>query len=275
MTAGSRFYKMTGSGNDFIVFDSRTEPLADARDAAWVERVCSRGTGIGADGVVVIERAPDADFRMVYVNRDGSSAMCGNAALCATRLAAEIGAGDPAGMRFATDAGIIRGRVTNGLAEVEFGPVGELQLEAPVVLVDGELRVGYADSGVPHFVVLCADANAVNVATRGAELRHHPSRPLGVNVNFVSAHGSALGQEGWVYRTFERGVEDETLACGTGAIAIALLLRAWGLASGPETALRTRSGGTLVVRLRDDGGLYRPTLRGEGRIVYVGELREP
>ena len=129
--------------------------------------------------------------------------------------------------------------------------------------------MGFALAGVPHLTILVDDLDRVDVVGRGRPLRHHPSLTAGANVNFVAREG-----EGWAIRTYERGVEGETLACGTGAVASAVLLRAWGEATG-DVALRTRSDRVLTVRLaRDGAGRWLPSLRGEGRIVFEGRLEE-
>jgi diaminopimelate epimerase len=131
--------------------------------------------------------------------------------------------------------------------------------------------MGFADTGVPHVVVLCHDVDSVSLDTRGKELRSHPRvMPAGANANFVSAlDGGAT----WAMRTFERGVEGETLACGTGAVATAVLLTEWRLADG-AIGIRTRSGKVLTVRLTRDGETWKPSLSGEGRIVFEGMARE-
>lgn len=272
MVTGRRFFKMSGSGNDFVVVDARREPVGELERPEVVRRICARGTGIGADGVVFIEPADDggADFRMRYLNSDGSRAdMCGNAALCVTRLAAELGAGAAAGMRIQSDVGVLQARVGEAGPEVELRPVTEVRPDAGVDLAPGEQRIGFALAGVPHLVVLCDSADAVDVIGRGRPLRRHSSLPRGANVNFVSAAGEGR----WRMRTYERGVEGETLACGTGAIATAVLLQAWGL-SGTESTVATSSGRLATVRLARDGATWRPTLCAEGRIVYRGEIVE-
>jgi diaminopimelate epimerase len=270
--AARRFYKMSGSGNDFVIFDAREEPVGSVGEAGVIQALCARGTGVGADGVVFIER-PSVDvahIRMRYYNSDGSrAAMCGNAALCVTRLAAELGAAPAEEMRIESDSGILSARVAAGSPEVELQTVSVVQRDADVPLAEGERRIGFAIAGVPHLVVLCDDVDAVDVVGRGRPLRRHRSLRHGANVNFVSK------REGWTWgiRTYERGVEGETLACGTGAIATAVLLSVWGV-SGTETTLATRSGRLVTVRLRESGGDWLPTLRGEGKLVYTGELAD-
>jgi diaminopimelate epimerase len=267
-----RFWKMSGSGNDFVVVDARAGVPEDLTAPGTVKRLCARGTGVGADGLVLLEEDRSADFRMVYYNSDGSRAeMCGNAALCITRLAADLGAGNATGMRFGSDAGTISARIgVDARPEVDLAPVTDIRPDAGLLTETGELRIGFADAGVPHLVVLCKDVEKVDVVSRGGPLRRHASLPRGANVNFVSRVG-----EGWAMRTFERGVEGETLACGTGAAAVAVLLNAWG-ESGERTALTTRSGERLAVRLTAVAGSggWVPSLSGQGRIVFQGELVE-
>jgi diaminopimelate epimerase len=152
--------------------------------------------------------------------------------------------------------------------EIDLPAVTEVVPDAPLALRGGERRVGFAQAGVPHVVVLCDDVDAVQLGVRGAELRHAPWRAEGANANFVSRRDGE-----WSMRTFERGVEGETLACGTGAIATAILLAVWNEA-GRTTAIRTRSGRALRVLLRKSGAEWQPTLAGEGRIVFEGELGE-
>ncbi len=266
---GRAFYKMSGSGNDFVVFDAREEPPGPLARPAAVAAICAREMGVGADGVVFLEPSRAGAFRMRYLNRDGSQAqMCGNAALCVTRLAAELGIAPPAVFQFESDSGVVSARLVEGSPEIDLAPTGAPEPDLALPLAPGERRVGFITVGVPHLVLLCEDAEGADVAGRGPALRRHPSLPDGANVNFVSRDG----QE-WRIRTYERGVEAETLACGTGAVASAALLDAWGEASG-GAALRTRSGRLLTVGLRRDGGRYLPSLRGEGRIVFRGELVE-
>ena len=266
MTRSRRFYKMTGSGNDFVVFDSRDGEVGDIVEESRIRRLCDRRQGIGADGVVIVQPSARADVLMKYFNSDGSiGAMCGNAALCVTRLAAQLGLANPAGMTLETDDGVLQSRLVGDRPEIDLGSLRAVREAAEGRPGPGERRIGFAVAGVPHVVVLCDAVDSVDVAARGAELRRADWKgPAGANVNFVSPEGSQ-----WAIRTFERGVEAETLACGTGAVAAATLLKAWGLA-GVQTALRTRSGCTLEVGLTE----AKPRLRGEGRLVFEGFLGE-
>ena len=270
MIRGRRFYKMTGSGNDFVVLDSRDGDVAGLTEPSRIRELCDRRRGIGADGVVVVGPSARADVLMKYFNSDGSvGAMCGNAALCVTRLAARLSLANPEAMTLETDDGVLQTRVVDDRSEIDLAPVRDVRAAAEGGPGVGELRLGYAIAGVPHVVVLCEDVAKLDVPVRGAELRKAQwTGPAGANVNFLSRDGSE-----WAIRTFERGVEAETLACGTGAVASATLLRLWGL-GGAQTVFRTRSGCSLEVGLREAHGAAIPRLRGEGRLVFEGFLGE-
>lgn len=272
---GREFYKLTGSGNDFAFFDIRGAGDAEllARPAV-IRAVCARGTGVGADGVVLLDSAAAGSATIAYYNSDGGRAeLCGNATLCTTRLAYALGiAGPEGGLEIGTDAGPIAASMVAHLPEIGIGRVGELLATAPAAAPLGtERRIAYARVGVPHLVVAVSDVDAVDVATRGAVLRAAgAARPGGANVNFVSR----VSADRWRIRTFERGVEGETLACGTGAVAAAAVISEWETQRvGGEVALVTRGGPELVVRVpADPDGIA--WLRGEGRIVYRGQLDE-
>lgn len=268
---GRAFWKMSGSGNDFVVFDARSARADPLEHRGAIQALSARGTGVGADGVVFVAPAalPGAAVAMRYYNADGSRAtFCGNATLCVTRLAHDLGLSPGGALALETDAGVIATRLGAGGPEIDLPAVSEVVQAAPLALAAGERRIGFALVGVPHLVVLCDDVENVEVQVRGLALRHSPWRPEGANANFVSRR-----DEGWAIRTFERGVEAETLACGTGAIATAILLAAWQEA-GSSTTLGTRSGRPLRVSLRREGSKWHPTLAGEGRIVFTGELAE-
>ena len=291
---GLPVYKMTGSGNDFVMLDGRSAN-PDDWTAADIRAVCARGTGVGADGVTFV--APGSQpgaVRMLYFNSDGSRpAMCGNAALCTTWLAARLGMASPAGMRLETDAGVFESRCvpppgppTDGQAAaaaenplpgaaraaLAFAPV-DPPIDVPgLPTLPGE-RAALVRAGVPHLVVLVPHLDLVDVAVRGRALRHHPALGAeGANVNFVGARGGAVARE-WGIRTYERGVEGETLACGTGAVAAGCALAAWGLTDLPVSLL-TRSGQCLDVQARKlPGGQYGDVwLTGEARLVFRGVL---
>lgn len=262
---------MSGSGNDFVVFDARG-PLADPWERPdAIQTLCARGTGVGADGAVFVADAsrPEASLAMRYYNSDGSrGAFCGNATLCITRLATELGLATPEGLALETDGGVVPSRVGSAGPEIDLPVVTESSAAVALPLEPGESRIGFSLVGVPHLVVRCDDVAAIDVEVRGRALRNAGFRAEGANVNFVSRRG-----DHWSMRTYERGVEGETLACGSGAVATAILLEAWH-ESGVDTSLVTRSGRLLRVRLRAEGASWGPTLVGEGRIVFTGELGE-
>ncbi len=269
---GGRFYKMTGSGNDFVCLDAREHLLAE-----WptdrIRAVCDRRRGVGADGVVHLAVEPDGAIAMVYFNADGSRAeMCGNAALCVTRLAAHLGLAPSHRIELATDSGRLESRCVGPgwAAELRFPAV-----EAPVPIAlnpgAGERRIFQGTVGVPHTVVLVDDVEAAPVEPRGRALRFGPEfAPAGTNVNFV---GPIRSEDAvWALRTYERGVEAETLACGTGTVATALALAAAGLTDLP-VRLRSGSGCVYSVSGRLEGTRATDVwLCGEGRLVFTGQF---
>jgi diaminopimelate epimerase len=268
---GTRFYKMTGSGNDFVVFAGDTAAAEPFENPRAIQTLAAHGTGVGSDGVVFLEKRDEGRVRMRYYNSDGSeAALCGNASLCSTRLAVELGMATPNGFVLETGSGALPARIVDGLPEIDLEPVTEVRPDASDLGIQPrERRMGYAVAGNPHVVIDVADLEAIDLGKRGPELRRHPALNHGANVNWVTRR--ADGQ--WAYRTYERGVEAETLACGSGAVAIAIMLSMWGEGAGDIT-LWTRSGLPLVVRLRREGKGWLPSLRGEGRIVFEGRLRE-
>jgi diaminopimelate epimerase len=266
-----RFYKMTGSGNDFVVFNAVDGPTSELENPETIRILSARGTGVGADGVVFLEKVAGGDVRMRYYNSDGTeAALCGNASLCSTSLAVELGMAQAGGFVLHTAAGSLPTRIRDGLPEVDLEPVSDVRPDASDLGVKrGETRLGYARAGVPHVVVEIDDIESADVSGRGPELRRHQALVDGANVNFVARRPDGT----FSYRTYERGVEAETLACGTGAVAVAIMLSSWG-ESALETTLWTRSGLPLVVTLRREGPAWLASLRGEGRIVFEGLLRD-
>ena len=277
---GTTIYKMTGSGNDFVMVDGRhTTPAEWSVDD--IRAVCARGTGVGADGLVFVgpgsgpagSGGPDI-VRMVYFNSDGSrAAMCGNAALCSTRLAARLGLASPQRMILETDAATYESRcMSDGeRAELHLAPVRSPAPVPGLAVAPGEGQAVLGTVGVPHLVVLVDDVERVDVVARGRLLRADPALgPAGANVNFISPAGRASE---WRMRTYERGVEDETLACGTGAVAAACALADWSLAKLPVT-FWTRSARRLEIRARKtaDGAYDDVWLGGEARLVVRGVI---
>ena len=270
LASGRTFYKMSGSGNDFIMVDAMHEGPGALANADVIQRLCARATGVGADGIVFLEPSEVADFRMTYLNSDGSrAALCGNASLCSARLASELGIVQAREFRIETEAGVLGARLVGGVAEVDLPPVADVRPRLPFRLETGEEWIGFAQAGVPHLTVRVVDVQAVDVVGRGRPLRHEPSLAAGANVNFVSSDGDG----GWDIRTYERGVEGETLACGTGSVATAILLADAGEAA-ESVRLRTRSGLTHVVRVTRSSGAWLPSLSGETRLVFEGRIGE-
>jgi diaminopimelate epimerase len=269
---GRSFFKMSGSGNDFVMIDARSDPAAELREPASVRAVCARGTGVGADGIVFLESSAQASVKLIYLNADGSLAdLCGNATLCTARLAIELGMVDPSGFTIETGAGLVAARMgKEGKPEIDLQPVRDIEPDNVTITRErGEERLGFALAGVPHLTIAVSDVSTVELLSRGRSLRHHASLVAGANVNFVSP----LGSGPWAMRTYERGVEGETLACGTGAVASAVLLAEWGLASMP-VRIRTTSGRELRVNGRRDGSVWYASLSGSAEIVFVGSLGE-
>jgi diaminopimelate epimerase len=263
---------MSGSGNDFIMVDSRSEPPGHLTHPAVVSRLCARGTGIGADGIVFLERSERAAVKLLYLNADGSPAeLCGNATLCTTRLAIELGAAPGAGFEIETGAGLIAARMpAGGMPEIDLQPVSQLDLEPSALSrLPMEVRLGFAVVGVPHVTIVVGDVATVDVVGRGRPLRFDKSLPSGANVNFVSKSRDG----GWTIRTYERGVEGETLACGTGAVASAALLTSWDIATSP-VRLHTKSGRALTVKINTIGNRLYPSLSGDAEITYTGMMGE-
>ncbi len=267
---GTVFYKMTGSGNDFIMLDGRTSAGCDWTKELITE-VCDRRSGVGADGVVLLTPEGPGEVRMVYFNADGSrAAMCGNAALCATRLAAHLEMGPAVGLRLLADAGAVETCCTepDDRAEIRFPDTDVPKPVTSIAKAPGEREIWLGTVGVPHLLVLVDDVGTVDVPGRGGALRFDPvSGPAGANVNFLSP-GDPAGP--WLIRTYERGVEAETLACGTGTAAAALALATRGHLELPAE-FRSAGGEVLTVRSRLDGGRAADLwLGGQGRLVFRG-----
>jgi diaminopimelate epimerase len=266
-----RFVKMHGAANDFVVVDHR-EPFLPADPRALFAAWCDRRRGIGADGVLLLERDPDCDFAMRYHNADGGPAdFCGNGARCIARFALGLGLGRDGAVRFRSAAGVKRARaLAGGLIALEFGPVGDG--EHVRLSIGGQPIEGRAvTAGVPHFVVPVPRVEDVPVASAAPPLRWHERfGPAGANVDFVAPR-----PDGRVaMRTFERGVEGETLACGSGAIASALWAVLEAGAPSPVT-IRTSGGDDLTVEFTAGVSGREATLTGPAETAFVGEWHGP
>jgi len=262
-----RFVKASGAGNDFVLIDNTSGSLA-ADQPFLASVLCRRHTGIGADGLIVLENSRKADFAMKYYNADGSyGGMCGNGGRCAALFAAENGL---ARSRLSFEAldFVYRAEVTGGsvkLAMKNPGPITTRKLH----IRSDDFDLTCVDTGSPHAVVFEEDLERADVAGIGKEIREHESfKPHGTNVNFVQKGVSAEIP----YRTYERGVEAETLACGTGAVAIAIASHFCHATSSP-VMLRTRSNENLTVSFQTDGASYTDViLEGPAIILFEGRF---
>jgi diaminopimelate epimerase len=265
------FWKMTGAGNDFIVINNMDLHFPEEGRRELFERWCRRGTWIGADGVLLTEPSSRADFRMRYYNADGGEAeTCGNGSRCIARFAHEQGIADKH-TRFETLAGDYEADVRPDAVAV--GMTDAHSVRDAVRIFDGvfEGEVHFINTGVPHVVIFSDDLAVADVARVGRHLRHHAEfQPAGTNVNFVSARDP----HNLDIRTYERGVEAETLACGTGSIASAIIAARQGLAK-PPVRVKTASGAILTIEFEPAAdGARKVVLSGEARIVFRGEIEE-
>jgi len=263
------FTKMSGTGNDFILIDHRTPFLDREEMPAFAKAVCERRVSVGADGLFFIENSTTADFRWQFLNADGSWAeMCGNGARCAARYAHDRGIA-PARMRFETVAGIIEAEVTGQSVKLKMTAPTGLHLEEKVALNGQEQVVHSLNTGVPHAVLFMDNIQQTPVQEWGRVIRFHEHfQPAGTNVNFVQQQGD----NGLIVRTYERGVEGETLACGTGAVASAIIAGLLGKVRPPVT-VTTSGGEELIIHYslagQEISGVY---LEGPAHFIYEGRL---
>lgn len=263
-----RFTKMNGAGNDFVLLDNRSAELALTREQ--IALLCDRHRGVGADGVLVLEQPTNgADFRMRYYNADGGEAeMCGNGARCFARFASRV-AGPRETISFETPAGLIGAKLTGDLVTLQMSDPKDLRLGLELAVESQSMKADYVDSGVPHVVVPVASIDQVNVHSLGAKLRFLPEfAPRGANANFSERRGP----QRIAIRTYERGVEAETLACGTGVVASAILFATRENVAGPIEVM-VRGGDTLKVDFNRDGnGFTSVTLTGPADFVFDGTI---
>jgi diaminopimelate epimerase len=263
------FVKMHGAGNDFVVIDRRAGgPAGDL--ARFVTAVCDRRRGIGADGVLFLDPGEgNLDFRMRYYNRDGGEAdLCGNGGRCLAAFAVARGLGRDGQVRFASPAGRHEAEVHGDAVDLHVGDVAPPELGRAFETAHGMVEGALVTVGVPHLVIESPDVDAIDLAEFAPGLRAHRTLgPAGANVDVVTVTGPASGR----LRTFERGVEGETLACGTGAVATAAALVAAGRASGP-VALTVASGDVLTVSFggADGATLRDATLSGPVHVSFEG-----
>lgn len=261
---------MNGAGNDFVVVDNRH--LERTFSGEQIAKICDRHRGVGADGFLAVEPSESgADFRMRYYNADGGEAeMCGNGARCFARFAAKLLPQPPQSLSFDTPAGLIRATFSGELVTINMSDPRDQRPPTELDLTGSLLTVHFLNTGVPHAVVFVDDVESVDVARTGAALRWHPEfAPKGTNANFAQI----LSPGNLVLRTYERGVEAETLACGTGVCATALIHH---IATGAPSpiAVRVRGGETLQVGFQCDANrVFRNvTLTGPADFVFDGEI---
>lgn len=264
-----KFTKMNGAGNDFVMLDNLDRRLELV--SGEIAQLCDRHRGVGADGVLIVEPASNGgDFRMRYYNADGGEAeMCGNGARCFARFASRI-TGRTGAISFETPAGVIRAECEGTHVRLAMSEPRDLVLDREIALPGaGRMTVHSVNTGVPHAVVFVGELEKTDVRGLGAGLRYHPDfAPKGTNVNFVQIiDGQTVG-----IRTYERGVEDETLACGTGVVAAALILHEKQGALSP-VSVRVKGGDTLHVGFHKEEGVYREvTLTGPAEFVFEGQI---
>ena len=281
------FMKLSGAGNDFIVVDNRNRAVDPGKMSAFVTSVCTRHLSVGADGLIFIEKAPKAHFRWRFYNNDGGKAdFCGNGARCVARFA-YLKRIAPKKMRFEGTAGVVEAMVDGESVTVRVPDPTGLRLNIRLDIPPhrgrradqaaqsqpshiGMTLEGHAiNTGVPHFVYFVHDTSTAEVIGLGRQIRHHPAfRPAGTNVDFVEV----VDRRTIRIRTYERGVEDETLACGSGAIASALVAAVVHKVESP-VAVVPLSRRPMAVSFRMDGNRFADVaLAGEARAVYEGEM---
>ncbi|WP_282043012.1 diaminopimelate epimerase [Winogradskyella flava] len=253
------FYKYQGTGNDFIIVDNRLQQI-DKNNTKRIEELCDRRFGIGADGFILLENDKIADFKMVYYNADGKeSSMCGNGGRCIAAFAKYLGIISSTAEFEAID-GLHKARIN--------GDIVYLQMQN-VETIEAYKNHTFLDTGSPHHVELVSQIEAFDVKQNGAKIRYgQPYGRAGSNVNFVEQ----LSNDRFAVRTYERGVEDETLSCGTGVTAVALAMHKGAKTNSDEVSLKTQ-GGELKVKFEEDKDGYKNIwLIGPAQQVFKGEI---
>ena len=265
------FWKMNGSGNDFILIDNRDDTIAENHMEPLVKGACRRRESVGADGCIFVIDSDGYDFAWRFFNADGSEAeMCGNGGRCVARFACLKGiAGRD--MTFETLAGPVSAEVRGRNVKVLMPAPSDLRKDIALAREHDWISVDFINTGVPHVVVQVEDLDDFPVKEHGRLIRYHSMfLPEGTNANFIRVLGDDLLQ----IRTYERGVEDETLACGTGSIASVLAVSARGIMDSP-VRVATRGGEELMIHFRKDGDSFSQVwLEGGTSIAYQGRLHE-
>lgn len=263
------FYKLSGSGNDFIFIDNMDGALQVGDLASFAKTLCERKVSVGADGLIVLEPSATVDFRWRFFNADGSEAeMCGNGGRCAARFAFFKGiAGER--MSFETIAGIIDAEVNGDVAKIHLTSPHSLVTDDQIKAGGSNIAVHSINTGVPHVVHFIENIEQFDVFNIGREIRRHEHYfPAGANANFVFV----VDDHTLRVRTYERGVEDETLACGTGCVASALIAARKGFVQSPVD-VHVKSGEILKIYFKQtSNGFTDVYLEGKATVVYQGNL---
>ncbi len=271
-----KFTKAVASGNDFIIIDSYKSRYTtyDIRYTKLAKLLCPRKLSIGADGLLIVERSRKADFKMRVINPDGSEVdMCGNGARCAALYAGKNKIAQAGGMLIETRAGILQASVTKEQVRLKMSDPKELKLKFNIDIAGKEENVNYINTGVPHVVCFVENLDNTDVHNRGKVIRYHQQfQPEGTNANFVQVMDKAHIK----VRTYERGVEEETLACGTGSVASAIVA-AYQTQKMPEGKFKlnvdTQGGETLKVYfIIQDNAIRDVYLAGKAKIIYQGKI---
>lgn len=251
------FYKYQATGNDFIIIDDREE-LFDIDDSNLIKSLCERKMGVGADGLILLRNHNSYDFEMVYFNSDGNqSTLCGNGARCIVSFANTLDIISNKSTFLAID-GLHQANIYDKSVSIKFNDIKTIQIDNGNYIVD---------SGSPHFITFKDNIENLDVESEGRSIRNMDKfNKDGINVNFVSFGNSIR------IRTYERGVESETLSCGTGAVAASIALFYSGLFEDNEVDLQT-NGGLLSVTFDEFNGVFKNIwLTGEANLVYIGEF---
>lgn len=268
--SGTAFTKMNGSGNDFVIIDNRNGQVTTDDQLEWALQLCRRKFSVGADGILFIESSDKVDFKWQFYNADGSRAdMCGNAARCVARFA-YLNQIAPQKMAFETGAGLIRAEVLGERVKVRMVDPTDLTTNLVLDIGDSQWNGYFTNTGVPHYVIETDDIESVLVDELAPKIRYHDQfAPDGTNVNFIAVNN----EDTIVLRTYERGVEAETFACGTGAVAAAIVANWLHKLASPIDVV-TRGGGILTIHFEEKEGTYSTVdMEGDARIVCHGRLQ--
>lgn len=260
------FTKMVASGNDFILIGIKSQ---SPNLKALARKICNRIYGIGADGLLVLEKSKSADIGMRLFNADGSEAeMCGNGARCVALWMSSQSGARSSQFSIQTKAGVIKAQVKGEQVKIRLTEPKDMTLDVPLEVNRRRIKVHFIDTGVPHTVIFAEGLGKIAVGSLGRQIRHHERfKPAGTNVDFVEA----LSHDSINVRTYERGVEDETLACGTGAVASALLYAARYTKQAQPIRVHTRGKEILKVYFKRAGHKFKDVwLEGKARIVCKG-----